>query len=1305
MSEELIRIHVDLSHLDAPLAGPLFHAGEVEVPLVAHDDATRADAVRTNLAIARMRDPGRITHYADVPASALPDDRTRFLQVTFDHGDPDYRLPGLALVGRYIPPRFLRRAREEKLEAGGSPHFGKLLELGIDAVDRSTILDVLAAADAITTAWDSATTVVASHPELTAVLPSTVARIHVHHIDGAQNRDAMKNLTATIKTQPLKGRSGWATVDYCYAPNNPKVPMQYGDHIKGHPVGTNVEQYNLSYETLYGPSGDGSGVQSALPSPLRTSSNDGKLRNQTWTMMQGRTVAAAPAGTSLADTSSGGVNWSVTNVTSDNGLSISNSSITFDPGSNTFTMSVTNGYMRTLGVYVEFLDENSKAYAPSTWTSNLPSGLSQLETSTIKYLTALQPESVVLGVPISNTSLTLSFVLPLDANNNLPSGFNLYFGSLGVTDYTSPQSEIGTILTSIFSLGFPALFVLSGTPGGADFLSSIMSNNLAVTAIVTLAIELGVFTGQVGDFTQFCKTVGGAVAGFIVNKALVSIFSELLAYISGSEAAKFVPFVGWALEIIAVAGEAAQLAEATSQITSSSCLVKYSVKATIPIGAAIRPDPRHGVPGNPKSATWPALADTYIATLQYEGGTSVQVTGPMPPGGTELTVPFGPQPALAQCQIVTAILASDGWICGTWTSGWQSAVLSSGQNVLTVSGHITEQLAPLTSDTTYSYNNSIMYQGGAHVWTKDPPTQTTLGASLTALTGLTTLDVTYDVGYSWEGKPLNPPLVGSGEPAGGPAFTIQNLSLLNSRAVQPDSRLVTPNYVAPGNCYLAYQRYGRVPKGSAPPFNFYVETSTGTPNLRFFDLSGAPDTYTVSPVPASWGRFTGVTKLDQLVILQNGVAVGINSDDHKLAVLNVPKTAPTTPALGRLCSGLGTRQGLVDTPIALDVTPDGKVLVLERGNQRVQAFDHCGNPVATFDHDRIFESGLFDIPDALDGGYVPESLQALFQEKNPSFLLFHAAAGALGKLAAGTVSKRLIQAFGDEGILLSAGAQLTQVSPTPHSTNWLITDPLYGQAYAIAHSKRKDVLNVFKAFNVPPPSQQPPQPNQNTTVTVIAQGTEWIVADRGLAESFHILANEKRLVVHAYTSWFPLTAPPNSKPKWLDLATDVTGYVFVSYYTGDGSAPDDYGLDIYSPKGKFLSRSASVIGGRIVLDIWRNLYTLDYRVSPGPGGQTEPSLSQWVPSPPAGQVPFSATLETALTQNDQAGVSAALSGTNISLPSSFTVNTVSPSGHWQIIGPPSYDVILSGASQSGSGSGTGMFFYFYDLPSSEVSNG
>jgi len=64
-------------------------------------------------------------------------------------------------------------------------------------------------------------------------------------------------------------------------------------------------------------------------------------------------------------------------------------------------------------------------------------------------------------------------------------------------------------------------------------------------------------------------------------------------------------------------------------------------------------------------------------------------------------------------------------------------------------------------------------------------------------------------------------------------------------------------------------------------------------------------------------------------------------------------------------------------------------------------------------------------------------------------------------------------------------------------------------------------------------------------------------------------------------------------------------------------AAGDYRLDIYNPDGSFLTQVAGLAAARLQVDLWRNVFTLNYEIVQG-SGRTEPSLSLWIPSTPPG---------------------------------------------------------------------------------------
>jgi hypothetical protein len=101
--------------------------------------------------------------------------------------------------------------------------------------------------------------------------------------------------------------------------------------------------------------------------------------------------------------------------------------------------------------------------------------------------------------------------------------------------------------------------------------------------------------------------------------------------------------------------------------------------------------------------------------------------------------------------------------------------------------------------------------------------------------------------------------------------------------------------------------------------------------------------------------------------------------------------------------------------------------------------------------------------------------------------------------------------------------------------------------------------------------------------------------------------------------WVPLVlhAPEGTNVVYLSLSTDVAGYVYLLSQNGNGYDPSDFHLDIYTPTGQHLTHQQGLVAGGLAVDLWRNVYTLNFQRIAGPGGRTEPSLSEYLPHTPA----------------------------------------------------------------------------------------
>lgn len=83
---------------------------------------------------------------------------------------------------------------------------------------------------------------------------------------------------------------------------------------------------------------------------------------------------------------------------------------------------------------------------------------------------------------------------------------------------------------------------------------------------------------------------------------------------------------------------------------------------------------------------------------------------------------------------------------------------------------------------------------------------------------------------------------------------------------------------------------------------------------------------------------------------------------------------------------------------------------------------------------------------------------------------------------------------------------------------------------------------------------------------------------------------------------------------YLDMSVEARGYVYVLSYLGSGSQASDYKLDIYSPEGTLVVTNRQFTAARLIVDYWRNVFTLNWQTLKGLNGRTEPTVSTWIPT-------------------------------------------------------------------------------------------
>lgn len=476
--------------------------------------------------------------------------------------------------------------------------------------------------------------------------------------------------------------------------------------------------------------------------------------------------------------------------------------------------------------------------------------------------------------------------------------------------------------------------------------------------------------------------------------------------------------------------------------------------------------------------------------------------------------------------------------------------------------------------------------------------------------------------------------------------------------------------------------------------NFYVDTSGEPWQFRKVTLDNTTPFDMTSTT--SYGCFVQ-NALDAVVVHPADYMVGVSYDNHYLEVVPIlEEGVPDDQVIpGTLLSGPGVRQGLLRGPRALSITQDGRILVLETQNRRVQAFDVNANPVACFDAGEVttlsaatYEADLdqsivsADLRDAFaaagvalsqhwmirDGDAVYEVVQAAnnqlqlnrngaplsasWQITNSADNAVYAATlgadaitvtlpggGSLSlpttvrdDLDMGIVDLQMIAAFAGQQITLSpqSVAEGSGLYVDPSAT---IPDLCRGIVpAAITDALASVYLSLSSAAMV----------RSEVTCTVRAPATSWLINDPDAAASYAITldaADIGQLVVTVLSPFVHLqtdgvqtdrtgTDADSSGETYLDLTTEMKGYLYVLGYTGTGSQADQYFLDLYDPLGHFLSRTPDSSKGvpgvvgvnveRITVDMWRTLFGLSFESLTGPGGRTEPSVTQWFPSTPDG---------------------------------------------------------------------------------------
>ncbi|TCK28606.1 hypothetical protein EV667_2614 [Ancylobacter aquaticus] len=1269
--------HVDLSDLD--ISGDLQLAiGARHFDIREHDDKTLGAAVDSNRLFAYSETArSTFTHYIRVPPEEIGPRGVTIVRVVMPER-PEIHLRQMVRMTHHIPEDALREFFRMQIAHYRRPaaehaafgvrsrfvrptNFSAILDgLGVRELpkDPEEAVRLLVASNSVVNLTSTAGSLVGHHPDLASVQPYTQSVLMYDHILGDPRTDPDQFNNIQILSSAIDDAGAdWAPVVPCTDHEGNPLKAEYD--LAPEEGGFRTGQQLYTYTVV-------PGVEDAMGSPIAranlTAANDTRLQGKTWTPTAGQTATrregAATARSTARRAGAGDAasyKWTLDHTGTSFGVRADAKSIKVNAQDH-FSIDASNVFMRTLFVGYRLLNEKGEPIGG------------------IKRLWSISATNAVAGIPMPTDPTGLDFDLEGAA------AVELLFGSLGTSDWEEDVSTSGALLTGLWQYAIPGIFMVAGkVVTSTKTFNAIVSDRDLTAAAIAIAIPIiGGGSATVAALTNVKKVVFGlasAALGIILKKGLEKLGEWVLKQVAAGELSNAFGPVGLILKAAAVAVGFVAIAETTIEVLASPATVRIKATRAIDVTLVMHPDPTHGEAGNPSTAVWPAVGARYYALLQYKNGTNFELKGPMSDttSNAPIALRFEDVPAGGAFKIIFGIYSSNGWLAGSWESGNLKAVPTEGTTLVLPDASITEMLVPLSADTQYRFKEQIAFENGAYVWKGGAPPAATLSAldcggsgTLCQPVAITVNNTASQIGYIWRASGMSlPPDHLSAPTSNEQLYAVQNLSVL----AQPNSRLKFSRIGFTQSPQVAYATALGDGK-TINQQNFILDPREGGNNLRQVVLNdGSSDFGLTGSNLKSWARFP-INQLDALAVHPSNMVVAASFQKQKILLAPLPEipTDDDKAPEAFYVSGDGIREGLIRGPKAMAVAPDGRLLLLESINRRVQAFDTRGNPVPCF----TWSGTLFDLPtasigDELDSGAIPEAFNTALVTVGQT-LLGIIDADLTGELDTGHYAPDgpLVCALSNTGITPSfdpedmdnpdVSAQLRVIRA---GEAWRIVDPR-GLVWQL-----EAVDEAISVYGLPGRAQ----------IEVVDPGKAWTIIAPLLGSAWEVspsTADPRRSLIKRSFSFFPL-APAPATPTYLDLGVEAQGHIYVLSYYGDGSQPQNYMLDIYAPDGTHLSRSPdpSVIQdlqypvlSKFAVDIWRNVFGLGYGTLRGADGRPEPQVSHWTPTPPLFDLDIA--VQKALNDRNITVVAAAFKAKSHPLSPNASIEVIDREGAWAI---------------------------------------
>ena len=641
-------------------------------------------------------------------------------------------------------------------------------------------------------------------------------------------------------------------------------------------------------------------------------------------------------------------------------------------GSTQVSLILLNWYVRFLGVYLQFLDDKNPPnvltlksipeYNAGTIIPGHDNG--GLDTTDALFVSMVVPIFTIMGIPILTAPgfTKQSFTVPASAHTVRILSSGLSFE----TSNPYPNTVLaGAIMTGIVNYGITAVLAGAGAAAGL----SVLMKDVIVPFSTALAQELVVLIldalNDKGIFTAgFWELQGLATAkyllrfgtGVAVGKLVDGIVGDITVSVLEDE----IPVAGLIMLLISIVAGLANILETSIELAYSPWTYVDDLVFTHNLSVNLKPDPM--------DSTFPKGADHYKVTALFDDGTphvqTLPLTSVTPPlsAVTFNGVPLGGQVNVSVSFFQAGSPTTLDVLLGKGTTGLVPNTAIDPIPPLPIQ----ELKFPIGPGTTYRHKQKTAVDpaSGKHVWNTNaaPPTvnesNTVCGGSgticgfrsITVRQGTSNPQRNGYIGYAWQAQNTDSSKVPSCQ--GGGVGQLDQIANLNSADANTGYATSSCGIIQPG----VRVAYNLLSHGTA---NFYLDTSdTNAPVVRQVMLEPAP----VFDGPGSnraWGVFNFLP--DALLLHPAGHLVSISSANHKIETHKLPPTFMTdkkakVSLVAQVKAGQGTLPGLMTSPIAATISPEGPILVLEAGNaqanppipNRIQAFDIGGNAVRFF---------------------------------------------------------------------------------------------------------------------------------------------------------------------------------------------------------------------------------------------------------------------------------------------------------------------------------------------------------------------